>query len=165
MPIDWLAPESSYRSYLQARSLLNMLIIAALIATSYFTGVYPKHLVPLWIIGLIWTAVTLFFSLYFASRRFLFTGYAKTAEGMHLKRGAMIRKIRGVPLNRIQHVEYKQSFLERGFGIARLAMYTAGSGGADLTVPGLLPDKAMQLKAELLNTIAHEPSPEDSHHE
>ncbi len=165
MPIDWLAPESSYRSYLQVRSLINMLIIAALITASYFMDVYPQDLVPLWLTGLVWAALTLFFSLYFASRRFLFTGYAKTSEGMHLKRGALVRKIRGVPLNRIQHVEYKQTFLERVFGVARLAMYTAGSGGADLTVPGLLPDNAMQLKAELLSTIAQEPTPEDSRHE
>ncbi|MDN7135580.1 PH domain-containing protein [Pseudidiomarina terrestris] len=165
MSIAWLAPEPSYRSYLQVRSLISMLIIAAILITSYFTGVYPKNVVPLWIAGLAWTLLTLFFSLFFASRRFLFTAYARTNEGVHLKQGALFRRIRAVPLNRIQHVEYKQSFLERLFGIARLAMYTAGSGGADLTIPGLLPDTAMQLKTELLTTIANEPDKGESNHE
>ncbi|MGQ4277414.1 PH domain-containing protein [Pseudidiomarina sp. E22-M8] len=165
MSITWLAPEPSYRSYLQVRSLITMLIIAAIMLTGYFTSVYPEDKVPLWVAGVIWTLLTLFFSLFFASRRFLFTAYARTAEGMHLKRGALFRKIRAVPLNRIQHVEYKQSFLERMFGIARLAMYTAGSGGADLTIPGLLPDTAMQLKSELLTTITNEPDEDERSHE
>ncbi|MFC0446305.1 PH domain-containing protein [Pseudidiomarina halophila] len=162
MSIAWLAPEPSYRSYLQVRSLISMLIIAAIVLTGYFSGVYPEDKIPLWVTGLIWVLLTLFFSLFFASRRFLFTAYARTDEGMHLKRGALFRRIRAVPLNRIQHVEFKQSFLERMFGIARLAMYTAGSGGADLTIPGLLPDTALQLKNDLLTTIANEPN-EDAH--
>lgn len=106
-----------------------------------------------------------FLQFIFASRRFLFTAYARTDEGMHLKRGALFRRIRAVPLNRIQHVEFKQSFLERMFGIARLAMYTAGSGGADLTIPGLLPDTALQLKNDLLTTIANEPDEDEASHE
>ncbi len=165
MSIAWQAPEPSYRSYLQVRSLLSMLILAGLVAIAYFTGIYPVDVVPLWWAGLLWTALTLFFSLFFASRRFLFTAYARSPEGIHLKRGALFRKIRAVPLNRIQHVEFKQSFLERLFGVARLAMYTAGSGGADLTIPGLEPEFALQLKTELLTTIANEPEQDDSPNE
>ncbi len=165
MSIAWVAPEPSYRSYLQVRSLLSMLILAGMVAGAYFTGIYPKEAFPLWWAGVVWALLTLFFSLFFASRRFLFTAYARTPEGMHLKRGALFRKIRAVPLNRIQHVEFKQSFLERLFGIARLAMYTAGSGGADLTIPGLEPEFALQLKTELLTTIANEPDLDDNANE
>ncbi|RUO58979.1 PH domain-containing protein [Pseudidiomarina insulisalsae] len=158
MSIAWVAPEPSYRSYLQVRSLLSMLVLAAIVGVAWYTGVYPTHVLPLWAAGAIWAALTIFFSLFFAARRFQFTAYARTDEGIHLKQGALFRKIRAVPLNRIQHVEYKHSFLERLFGIARLAMYTAGSGGADLTIPGLDPEFAMQLKNELLTTIANEPT-------
>ena len=157
MAIAWQAPERRYRTYLQVRSLLTMLFFAVLIGIGYATGIYPQEVVPIWVAALIWLAFTLFFSLFFAARRFQFTAWARTHEGMHLKRGALFRKIRAVPLNRIQHVEFKQSALERLFNIARLAMYTAGSGGADLTVPGLEPELAMQLKAELLTTIVNEP--------
>lgn len=165
MSIAWVAPEPSYRSYLQVRSLLSMLILAGVVAGAYFTGIYPRDVVPLWWAGVVWAILTLFFSVFFASRRFLFTAYARSADGIHLKRGALFRKIRAVPLNRIQHVEFKQSFLERLFGIARLAMYTAGSGGADLTIPGLEPDFALQLKSELLTTIANEPEQGDNDNE
>lgn len=165
MSIAWVAPEPSYRSYLQVRSLLSMLVLAGVVSGFYFSGIYPVELIPLWWVGVAWALLTLFFSLFFASRRFLFTAYARSAEGMHLKRGALFRKIRAVPLNRIQHVEFKQSFLERLFGIARLAMYTAGSGGADLTIPGLQPEYALQLKTELLTTIANEDPSEETPHE
>lgn len=157
MEIAWQAPERRYRTYLQVRSLLTMLFFAVLIAIGYATGIYPQEVVPIWVAAVIWLVLTLFFSLFFAARRFQFTAWARTSEGMHLQRGALFRKVRAVPLNRIQHVEYKQSGLERLFNIARLAMYTAGSGGADLTIPGLEPDLAMQLKAELLTTIVNEP--------
>ncbi|MBY6064286.1 PH domain-containing protein [Pseudidiomarina sediminum] len=158
MTIQWVAPEQSYRSYLQLHSLFSMLILGAIGIALYLFEVTPIHLVPWWALVLIWLLLTLFFSVFFASRRFLFTAYARTEEAMHLKHGALFRSIRAVPLNRIQHVEYKQAFLERLFGIARLAIYTAGSGGADLTLPGLAPDVAMRFKEELLTTIANEPT-------
>lgn len=160
MTVQWVAPEASFRSYLQLHSFFNMLILAAILVGLYLFDVPPTQLIPWWLTAIVWLGMTLFFSLFFASRRFLFIGYARTNEAMHLKYGALFRSIRSVPLNRIQHVEYKQAFLERVFGIARLAIYTAGSGGADLTLPGLTPDDAMRFKEELLTTIANEPTEE-----
>jgi membrane protein YdbS with pleckstrin-like domain len=61
-----------------------------------------------------------------------------------------------VPLNRIQHVEIKEGWLERQFGICQLCIYTAGSGGADIRIPGLPPNVAEPLKLQLLRTIAAE---------
>lgn len=165
MDWQWHQPERQYRSYLQVNSMISMLIIGAVIFGLYWNEKLAQHLPASWIIWCIWGALTLFFTLFWAPRRYDLTFYGRSDEAVFLRRGALWRSRRAVPLNRIQHIEHKQSFLERLFGLARLAIYTAGSSGADLAIPGLKPDEALQMKHELLTTIANEPSMDDPNHD
>ncbi|GAB3287040.1 PH domain-containing protein [Pseudidiomarina andamanensis] len=163
MAIAWKPVEPSYKTYLQLIVLIDMLILAAIGIGIYVfvptTSWLPN---PLWF-GIPWVALTLFFGLFWSARRFQFTAYARTAEAMYLRRGALWRLTRAVPLNRIQHVEVRQGFIERTLGLAHLTLYTAGSGGADLSIPGLKLNDAEQMKASLVNTIADEPTEDDDH--
>jgi len=59
-----------------------------------------------------------------------------------------------VPFNRIQHVEINQGALAKIFKLASLKIYTAGGSASDLSIPGLKPDTAAQLKEFLSKTIA-----------
>lgn len=163
MPINWKPVEPNYKSYLQLVVLIDMTILAVIIACLYVflpnTSWLPA---PLWV-GVPWAFITLFFGLFWSLRRYQFTAYARTEEAMHLHRGALWRLARAVPLNRIQHVEVRQGFLERWFGLSHLTLYTAGSGGADLSIPGLTLADAEAMKAELIATIAAEQIQESDH--
>lgn len=163
MAIAWKPVEPSYKTYLQLIVLIDMLILAAIGVGIYVFVPDASWLPnPLWF-GIPWAALTLFFGLFWSARRFQFTAYARTTEAMYLRRGALWRLTRAVPLNRIQHVEVRQGFIERTLGLAHLTLYTAGSGGADLSIPGLLLADAEQMKGELVSTIAAEPTEEAEH--
>lgn len=157
MTIAWKPVEPAYKTYLQLIVLIDMSILALIALGVYLFSPSTDWLPnPLWL-GIPWAVLTLFFGLFWSSRRFQFTAYASTDVSMHLRRGALWRLTRAVPLNRIQHVEVRQGFIERLLGLAHLTLYTAGSGGADLSIPGLKLATAETMKAELVNTIAAEP--------
>lgn len=54
-----------------------------------------------------------------------------------------------VPFNRIQHSEISQGPLSRSFQVCTLKLYTAGSSGANLRVPGMDVEQAKRLRAML----------------
>src|SRR5690554_937496 len=163
MPVEWTPVERSYKTYLQLVVLIDMAVLAAIALGLYLFSPSTDWLpAPHWL-GVPWAAMTLFFGLFWSSRRYQFTAYVRTTEAMWLRRGALWRLTRAVPLNRIQHVEVRQGLLERPFGLAHLTLYTAGSGGADLSIPGLLVTDAEAMKAALISTIAVEPTDESTY--
>jgi len=70
-------------------------------------------------------------------------------DELYLERGVFTRVKTVVPFVRIQHVDARRSPLERLTGLASTVVYTAGSRGADVTVPGLTPTGADDLQARL----------------
>ena len=81
-------------------------------------------------------------------------GYALRGKDIAFKHGYIIEEITLIPFNRIQHVSTSRSFLDKLFTLSQLNIYTAGGQGSDITIPGLLPDLAMQLKQALANKIS-----------
>lgn len=70
---------------------------------------------------------------------------------LYIERG-VLTKIRTVaPRTRIQHLDVSQGVFERMFGLARLVIYTAGSRGADIIIPGLEVEFADKLRDDLKN--------------
>lgn len=70
-------------------------------------------------------------------------------DAVYLERGVFSRVKTIVPLVRIQHVDAKQTPLERITGLASVVIYTAGSQGSDARIPGLKPKRARELQDEL----------------
>jgi len=70
-------------------------------------------------------------------------------DSLYLERGVFTKVRTVVPFVRIQHVDSSRGPLERLVGIASTVVYTAGSRGADVTVPGLTPDGADDLRGRL----------------
>ncbi|WP_336363428.1 PH domain-containing protein [Halalkalicoccus salilacus] len=75
--------------------------------------------------------------------------YEIREDELYLERGVLTRVKTVVPFVRIQHVDARRSPLERLTGLASTVVYTAGSRGADVTVPGLTPDGADELQRRL----------------
>lgn len=156
MTISWQQVSPHYRPYLQVNFLITLLIIAAPVVGAQFIPKLATLLPPALWLGAGWLLLLAFLVAYIAPRRYQYTAFAATEVAIMLRRGALWRSQRGVPLNRIQHVEVKEGWLERQFGICQLCIYTAGSGGADIRIPGLPPSTAESLKLQLLQTIATE---------
>jgi len=76
-------------------------------------------------------------------------GYEIRDDSIYLERG-VIREVRTVvPLVRIQHVDSRRGAIERATGLASSVVYTAGSRGADVRIPGLTPEGAEELRERL----------------
>jgi membrane protein YdbS with pleckstrin-like domain len=75
--------------------------------------------------------------------------YEVREDSLYLERGVFTRVRTVVPFVRIQHVDSARGPVERLGGLASTVVYTAGSRGADVTVPGLTPDGSDDLQERL----------------
>ena len=83
--------------------------------------------------------------------------YEVRDDSLYLERGVITNVTTVVPYVRIQHVDASRGPIERAFGLATTVVYTAGSRGADVSIPGLSPERAEDLQARLKQlTIAAE---------
>lgn len=82
-------------------------------------------------------------------------------DALYLRRGVFTQVRTVVPFVRIQHVDTRRSPVERSTGLASTVVYTAGSRGADVSVPGLAREQANELR-ERLRTLAIQSEGEDA---
>jgi membrane protein YdbS with pleckstrin-like domain len=87
--------------------------------------------------------------------------FAVESDALELERGVLTRVETAVPFVRIQHVDTQRGPLDRLLGLSSVVVYTAGSRGADVTIPGLTPDRAQKLRNRLRD-LAIESEPEDA---
>jgi membrane protein YdbS with pleckstrin-like domain len=88
-------------------------------------------------------------SVAFAVARYRIWRYQVRTDSLFLDRGVLTRTRTVVPYVRIQHVDSNRGPVERGAGLATVVVYTAGSRGADVTIPGLTPEDAEELQDRL----------------
>jgi membrane protein YdbS with pleckstrin-like domain len=86
--------------------------------------------------------------------------YEIQEDALYLERGVITEVETAVPFVRVQHVDTQRGPVARLLGIASVVVYTAGSRGADVTVPGLTPDQAETLRNRL-RELAVESEPDD----
>ena len=79
--------------------------------------------------------------------------YVVREDAIYLERGVFTQVRTEVPLVRIQHVDSRRSAIERLVGLASTVVYTAGSRGADVTIPGLTPENADGLRTRLKGLV------------
>nr|WP_231754608.1 PH domain-containing protein [Halapricum sp. CBA1109] len=87
--------------------------------------------------------------------------YRVREDSMYLDRGVVTRVQTVVPYVRVQHIDTSRGPIERAVGLSSLVVYTAGSRGADVTVPGLTPEEAADLQSRL-KVLAIESEGEDA---
>ncbi|WP_142856327.1 PH domain-containing protein [Salinigranum halophilum] len=93
--------------------------------------------------------VVLLFGVVHAVLRYRSWRYEIRDDSIYLERGVLTRVRTVVPFVRIQHVDSSRSPVERAVGLGRVVVYTAGSRGADVSVPGLTPVAADDLRERL----------------
>jgi hypothetical protein len=87
--------------------------------------------------------------------------YEVRDDALYLERGVLTQVRTVVPYVRIQHVDSAQQPVERLAGLGSTVVYTAGSRGADVTIPGLTAAGADDLR-ERLKRLAISAEPEDA---
>ncbi|MFC6725700.1 PH domain-containing protein [Halobium palmae] len=93
--------------------------------------------------------VTLVVGVGYAAIRYRLWGYEVREDSLYLERGVFTRVRTVVPFVRIQHVDSARGPVERLAGLASTVVYTAGSRGADVTIPGLTPEGSDDLQDRL----------------
>ena len=93
--------------------------------------------------------------------RYRVWGFDVEEDALFLRRGVLTSVETAVPYVRVQHVDTRRSPLERLAGLSSVVVYTAGSRGADVTIPGLRPERARELR-EQLRALAIESEPGDA---
>ena len=76
--------------------------------------------------------------------------YRLTPEILEMSHGWLFRKSRTVPRDRIQHLDVNSGPFDRRFGLVHVVIHTAGANVG--TIPGLSPERADRLRAEIFGT-------------
>ncbi|MES3517205.1 MAG: PH domain-containing protein [Natronomonas sp.] len=147
-PAELAGPRQTLEPLIQVvwtlQSSISALVLGA-IAGAAFT-ILPIGR-PLYGIG-VFAAVLLVGGI-FAVLRYRVWCYQVRTDSLYLRRGVLTRIQTVVPYVRIQHVDVRRGPIERTFGLATTVVYTAGSRGADVSIPGLTPERAEDLQDRL----------------
>lgn len=85
--------------------------------------------------------------------------YAVTAESLLIRSGVVFRRLRSIPLERVQHINLKRGVLHRVFHVVALSVETAGGGQAEAQLSAISEAEAARLRLDLLRLNA-DPNPE-----
>lgn len=70
-------------------------------------------------------------------------------DHLEINKGVVRKVSMVVPYVRVQHIDTNRGPLERMLGLSSLRVYTAGSKGADMRIPGLTKMRAEEMQDEL----------------
>jgi len=126
------------------------LIIVAVLLLVFVPFIFETHW--WWIIVLAALAVVIPYGL-MQEKSFPYKAYAVREHDVIYQKGWLVRTLKICPFNRIQNCTISSGPLERSRKLASLILYTAGSTGADMRIPGLLQKEAEQLRQFILNKI------------
>ena len=127
--------------------VLRAVLLSALVTAPFVGGVYFEYL-PEWVPIAVGAAI-LTITVAHALLRYRRWSYEIREDAIYLDRGVITQVRTTVPLVRIQHVDSRRGPIERTAGLAACVVYTAGSRGADVRIPGLTRDGASDLREEL----------------
>ena len=137
-------------------TLVSGFVLGTLVAVGL--AAVAREWVPL---GALVTLLVGVFGLVLAVLRYRRWRFELQADALYLERGVLTQVRTVVPFVRVQHVDTQRSPVERLLGLSSVVVYTAGSRSADVTVPGLTPDRADELQARL-RELAVETDPGDA---
>lgn len=126
-----------------------VLIVSAIIAEVVFAGELPVRgaIAGAALLVGIWLAVIA------PPRRWRHWGYAFTGSELHVGYGWWTRVHTIVPVVRVQHIDVAQGPFERGFGVARLMLHTAGTDETVVILPGVTRATAEEIRDAIRERI------------
>ena len=151
IPADIQSVEPSYRNALRARAAIFWipLFIASLVldrtvlALTSIAGLAPS------LIG----AVALSGIIIAPDRIYRRLGYAIDGRLLRTVRGWLFHADTIVPFVRVQHIDVTRGPFDKLFGTATLVVHTAGTHNSIVTLPGLSPERAAEIREAIRNEI------------
>jgi uncharacterized protein len=139
-----LAVEPGYKNVLRGRQLITWLLLciaAAAIDQLLLseTAAYglPTTAVPILALIVLTTA---------PQRIYSRLRYRLTERFLQVMRGWLFQTDTIVPLVRVQHLDVTRGPLDKLFGTATLVVHTAGTHNSIVTLPGLAPERAAEIR-------------------
>ena len=150
-PVTLSRAEPGYRHVLRVRSLIFWLpmTIGAIVADQLLLASTPFHNVPSIAVSLLAVLAVIFIP----HRRWGRLGYALHPNMLQVVRGWLFHIDTIVPLVRVQHIDVTRGPLDKAFGTATLVVHTAGTHNSIVTLPGLSPEKASDIRDEIRRHI------------
>lgn len=135
--------EPGYKSVLRARMAVTWipLVIGALIAELAI-----DHELLNGLVGTLVPLVALSAIIVVPQRVYRRIGYRLGDRLLQVVRGWMFHTDTLVPFVRVQHLDVTRGPLDKLFGTASLVIHTAGTHNSIVTVPGLAPDRAAEIR-------------------
>jgi membrane protein YdbS with pleckstrin-like domain len=151
IPVDLQPVEPAYRNALRMRAALfwipvfigALVLNRVLLADSAFSGVLPA------LVGLI----ALSGIVIAPDRIYRRLGYAIDERLLRTVRGWLFHADTIVPFVRVQHIDVVRGPVDKLFGTASLIVHTAGTHNSIVTVPGLSPDRAAEIREAIRSEI------------
>lgn len=151
IPADLQPVEPSYRNALRARAAMfwvplfiaALVVNAAALADTLFSGTLPA------IVGL----VGLSGILVAPDRVYKRLGYAIDGRLLRTVRGWLFHTDTVVPFVRVQHIDVTRGPFDKMFGTATLVVHTAGTHNSIVTLPGLSPERAAEIREAIRSEI------------
>ncbi len=135
-----LAVAPGYKNVLRVRLAAAWLVLsgaAAVICAVAFEQ--PLLALPLFAIGVLIVAIA-------PERRYAHLRYGLSERILQVLRGWLFHTDTVVPLVRVQHLDVVRGPLDKLFGTASLVLHTAGTHNSIVTVPGLPPERAAEMR-------------------
>ena len=151
IPADLQPVEPAYRNALRLRAavfwvpifLIALVVNAVALAETPFSGLLPA------IIGLIGFSGVIVAP----DRIYRRLGYAIDGRLLRTVRGWLFHTDTVVPFVRVQHIDVTRGPFDKMFGTATLVVHTAGTHNSIVTLPGLSPERAAEIREAIRSEI------------
>lgn len=123
-----------------ASAVLSTILTAPVILGTGFSGTTA--------FGIIFTllaTITVVHTVY----RYRSWGFEVRDDHLYLEHGVLVKTYSMVPFVRIQHIDTQRNPVDRLLGLSQIVVYTAGSRGADVAIPGLEPEDTKEMQEKL----------------
>jgi uncharacterized protein len=126
--------------------ILAVLAIPLLFLAANNPGIL-KLGVAAWILVAIYRIVL---TMWYPPRAYRAWGFRVDGKVLETRSGVWFKVIQLLPLSRLQHVDLHRGPIERSFGLASLALHTAGTVQSTIVIPGLDAAVAAKLRDQLV---------------
>jgi membrane protein YdbS with pleckstrin-like domain len=134
-------------SYLIGFGILLLICLPLVVTAFFFRNVWGYVSLAVWVVLF---AISAWLTHWRPPRLYRAWSYRIDGRVLETRSGLLIRVVRLLPLNRLQHVDLSRGPFERMFGLASLVLYTAGTSIASITIPGLEASEAVRLRDQLI---------------
>ena len=151
IPTELQPVEPAYRNALRLRAaifwvplfLASLLVDSTMLGDTVFGGALPAT------VG----AIGLSAIMVAPERIYRRLGYALDSRLLRTVRGWLFHVDTVVPFVRVQHIDVTRGPLDKMFGTATLVVHTAGTHNSIVTLPGLTPERAAEIRDAIRSEI------------